>query len=206
MKRFVCLFLILTLIFSACVTANAQENLDSFVPFGVVQFSNIESSSLSFFVSDNGQANIQYSVSVKSGVGQVIVKTYIEKRFLGIFWSRVNIGTKDNEWTDKFNKRFFVGSHTAQLSESGTYRAAIEILVGSDILKKYAEFQYDVNGLNGDVNADGRITAADARLVLRFAAKLQKYTQLQEKKSDMNDDGRITSADARLILRISALL
>lgn len=206
MKKFISVNLCICMLFVFCLQCNAQEGIDSAVPFGLVQFSNIESSSLSFFVSDSGQANIQYSVSVKSDVGQVIVKTYIEKRYLGIFWSRVNTGTKDNEWTDKFNKRYFVGSHAFQLSESGTYRATIEIFVGSDILKKYAEFQYDVNGLKGDVNADGRITAADARLVLRFAAKLEKYTQSQAKISDMNDDGRITSADARLILRMSAQL
>ncbi len=206
MKRFVWLFLILTLIFSVCVTANAQENIDSFVPFGLVRFSSIESSSLSFSVSAGGQANIQYSVFLKSNAEPVIVKTYIEKKVLGLFWSRVETGTKDNEWTDRFSKKFFVGSHTLQLTESGTYRAIIEIYVGSDILKKHAEFKYDVNGLKGDVNADGQITAADARLVLRFAAKLQKYTQSQAKISDVNDDGRITSADARLILRISALL
>lgn len=206
MKRFVCFFLILPLIFSAYMTSNAQEDVDSAVPFGLVQFSSIESSSLSFFVSAGGQANIQYSVFLKNNAGPVIVKTYIEKKSLGLFWSRVETGTKDDEWTDRFNKRYFVGSHTLQLSGSGTYRATIEIFVGSDILKKHTEFKYDVNGLKGDADANGRITAADARLVLRFAAKIQKYSQSQEKISDMNDDGRITSADARLILRISALL
>ena len=206
MKKIVSLFLILILIFSTCVMVNAQENTESFVPAGIVRFSSIESSTLSFSVSVDGSANIQYSVFLKSDAEPVVVKTYIEKKVLGFFWNRVETGTKDNEWTDKFNKKFYVGSHTAKLTESGTYRATLEIYVGGDILKKYTEFKYDTDRLKGDMDANGRITAADARLVLRFAAKLQKYTQAQAKISDMNDDGRITSADARLILRISAQL
>jgi len=206
MKKNVSLSLCVCMLFTFCFYSNAQENSDSAVPLGIVRFSSIESSSLSFSVSADGQANIQYSVFLKSNAGPVIVKTYIEKKSLGLFWIRVDTGTKDNEWTDRFNKKFFVGSHTLQLTESGTYRATIEVYVGSDIMKKHTEFKYDANGLKGDVDSNGRITAADARLVLRFAAKLQKYTQTQAKISDMNDDGRITSADARLILRISAQL
>lgn len=204
MKKIVSLFLILILIFSTCVMVNAQENTESFVPAGIVRFSSIESSTLSFSVSVDGSANIQYSVFLKSDAEPVVVKTYIEKKVLGFFWNRVETGTKDNEWTDKFNKKFYVGSHTVKLTESGTYRATLEIYVGGDILKKYAEFKYDADRLKGDMDANGRITAADARLVLRFAAKLQNYTQLQKEMADMNNDGRITSADARLILRISA--
>ena len=58
----------------------------------------------------------------------------------------------------------------------------------------------------GDINGDGKITAADARLVLRISAKLEKATDIQFKLADYNNDGKVTAADARLVLRKSAKL
>lgn len=56
----------------------------------------------------------------------------------------------------------------------------------------------------GDVNGDGKISAADARLALRFSASLEKPTEEQKKSADVNNDGKITASDARMILRVSA--
>ncbi len=61
-------------------------------------------------------------------------------------------------------------------------------------------------GKLGDVNSDGKITAADARLALRISAKLEKGTDYQMLVADVNQDKKITAADARKILRISAKL
>ena len=60
----------------------------------------------------------------------------------------------------------------------------------------------------GDVSGDGKITAADARIVLRISAKLEKAEDynLPLEVFDMNKDGALTAADARLILRKSAKL
>ena len=58
----------------------------------------------------------------------------------------------------------------------------------------------------GDVNFDGRITAADARLALRFSAKLDVPTAEQFIVADVIDNDKIESSDARLILRVSAKL
>lgn len=52
----------------------------------------------------------------------------------------------------------------------------------------------------GDVNFDGKVTSADARLVLRAAVKLEKLTAAQILAADMDEDGKISSADARAIL------
>ena len=61
-------------------------------------------------------------------------------------------------------------------------------------------------GVAGDVDGNGKITAADARLALRISAKLEKATELQTTVADMDKNGKITAADARKILRISAKL
>ncbi len=51
-----------------------------------------------------------------------------------------------------------------------------------------------------------QLTVADARLALRYAAKLETFDSLQLKVADLNNDGSVTIADARLILRVSASL
>ena len=58
----------------------------------------------------------------------------------------------------------------------------------------------------GDVDGDGRITAADARLCLRVSAQLEEIEYAQSVSADIDGNGKITSADARKILRFSASL
>ncbi|MBO5934171.1 MAG: hypothetical protein J6Q94_01645 [Clostridia bacterium] len=58
----------------------------------------------------------------------------------------------------------------------------------------------------GDMNMDGKVTAADARMALRISAKLDEMTEYALLVGDINRDGKLTAADARKILRISAKL
>lgn len=60
--------------------------------------------------------------------------------------------------------------------------------------------------LLGDVNMDGQITAADARLALQFAADVVTYNKQQAVMADVNYDGFLSASDSRKILRISAQL
>ena len=54
----------------------------------------------------------------------------------------------------------------------------------------------------GDATDDGKVTAADARLVLRQSAKLGT----ESITCDVTNDGKTTAADARMILRVAAKL
>ena len=58
----------------------------------------------------------------------------------------------------------------------------------------------------GDVNGDGKVTASDARLVLRYSARLEAFTDEQISIADVDMSGIVTAADARYILRYSAKL
>lgn len=58
----------------------------------------------------------------------------------------------------------------------------------------------------GDVNADGKVTAADARLILRRAANLESFTDNQTIASDVDKNNKITASDARKVLRVSSSL
>lgn len=52
----------------------------------------------------------------------------------------------------------------------------------------------------GDVNADGKITSDDARLALKYSARMQKLTTAQKAAADMNEDGSVTLEDVNLIM------
>ena len=56
----------------------------------------------------------------------------------------------------------------------------------------------------GDVDFDGKVTAIDARLILRSSALLQILTKAQYEVADMNGDGNVNALDARLALRKAA--
>ena len=60
--------------------------------------------------------------------------------------------------------------------------------------------------VKGDINNDKKVTAADARGILRVAAGLQKLFGQAKKNADVNNDGKITAADARDALRDAANL
>ncbi len=57
--------------------------------------------------------------------------------------------------------------------------------------------------LKGDTDGDGKITAADARTVLRASVGLIELTEELIKNADTDYNGKITAADARKILRLS---
>ncbi len=58
--------------------------------------------------------------------------------------------------------------------------------------------------IKGDLNGDGKVTAADARIALQIAAGLQKPTAEQLKAGDIDGNGKIGANDARAILRMAA--
>ena len=82
--------------------------------------------------------------------------------------------------------------------------------IGSqNVVVRYGEYS-DVFVINitavfrpGDVNGDGKVTPEDARLTLRAAVGLIRFTNDAFRAADADRDNRVTPADARLILRAS---
>lgn len=60
--------------------------------------------------------------------------------------------------------------------------------------------------MKGDLNGDNKVTAADARFALRFAAKIDEPNNAQLMVADIDRNGTISAADARKILRVAARL
>lgn len=71
-----------------------------------------------------------------------------------------------------------------------------------------AEISYDTQSsvtsgiqfpVKGDIDGDSKISAADARLVLRMSVGLEETIGF----ADVDGDGKVSAADARLVLRVS---
>lgn len=60
----------------------------------------------------------------------------------------------------------------------------------------------------GDINGDGKVTAADARIILRIATRLDSINNYKNGAivADVDKNGKITPTDARKVLRASARL
>lgn len=58
--------------------------------------------------------------------------------------------------------------------------------------------------IGGDVDNDGKVTASDARKVLRAAADLEELSGQSLLNADIDNDGTVSATDARSILRKAA--
>lgn len=102
-----------------------------------------------------------------------------------------------------------IGVNAFYLYNDGGNNKYAEIYCWEDT---YAETYAKQNGLSissylnypGDVDSNGSVQTADARVALRYAAKLERdLTDAQFLAADIGCDGNITSSDARLILRMA---
>ncbi len=64
----------------------------------------------------------------------------------------------------------------------------------------------DLKNQLGDINSDGKLNAADARIILRVSAKLDELSSEKLSFADINGDDKVNASDARIILRIAAKL
>lgn len=67
-------------------------------------------------------------------------------------------------------------------------------------------YEEEADYILGDVNADEVVSAEDALIVLKVAAKLTENTDDYMMRGDMNEDGLLDASDALTILKIAAKL
>lgn len=92
---------------------------------------------------------------------------------------------------------------------AGTFIKSVADVVVTDVGDFDSDDSYDDGKPNnqrniGDVNGDGKITAADARLALRIAASLDIVYLDVYLRADTDFDGDVSAGDARRILRVAA--
>lgn len=120
------------------------------------------------------------------------------------FIKNMTHGDMTNPTVAEFVGWLLSGSSQRHVRENSSYTQYMKY---SDYTKKLAPYTTpgDDSGAvqYGDINADGQITAADARIVLRMSVGLEASTKEQKIIADVDGDNSITAADARLVLRRS---
>ena len=105
-----------------------------------------------------------------------------------------------------YSGRLFIKKETLLMHSSykGFLKLNLNFPGKCRILYLFSLFPFpDPGFLPGDVDLDGKVTAADARLALRRAVLLETFSEdsLEFRAADVDFDGVVTSSDARMILR-----
>ncbi len=90
--------------------------------------------------------------------------------------------------------------------DDGTVQGDMTVYTCSACGETKSEKYENGESVLGDVNADGKVNAADARIVLRASAKLTQLNGNEILSADVNGDGKVNASDARIILRVAAKL
>lgn len=118
-----------------CVAVAFVMAMSTFSAFAEAQmvepyFNNTMDVSNEASVSSSGKLTIMNSlVAYDNYFSKAIITTYVEKKVLGLFWSRVDIGQTNDKWIDVIYENVYTGFHYFQLSDKGTYKVTTEFVV-----------------------------------------------------------------------------
>lgn len=128
-KLLVAILTVCLVVVPLCHVSAAVVEQEEIMPM----FNNTAAATLTVGINDSGKMTIDYEYIGFSGVTtHAVVTSYIEKRTLGVFWTRVENGQTNNQWVDTLNGYSATGTRTCNLSQTGTYRVtAIYKVYGS---------------------------------------------------------------------------
>lgn len=138
------LILCLTIVSIGSVSVSAANPDDGIMPL----YNNVATATANLSISNSGKLTINYSYTGSPGITtKAVITTYIEKKTLGLFWKRVDIGKTNNQWVDTINNYKYAGSRTYQLSSTGKYRVTVIYKVygtggAADTIEAPIEFTY----------------------------------------------------------------
>lgn len=77
----------------------------------------------------------------------ITVETYIQKRSLGLVWTKVDNGESNKTWVDTSTSQTGTFVHNLQLDSTGTYRAVFKITfsgtgAADDVIEDKIEYVY----------------------------------------------------------------
>lgn len=152
MKKLFSLCLILCTLLStpalSAVPGHASAPADDSIVYVEPRFSNVISTETGFTINNTGLACTTVGYTGIQGVTtRIMCKVYLEKKVLGLFWTRVDLGNTNDEWLDTSTEVVDRFSHTFQLDSTGTYRAVFYIACcgtngDNDIVEKTIEVKY----------------------------------------------------------------
>lgn len=89
-------------------------------------YNNTLSARTTIAISSTGELSVVNSYQGFENVTtKAVITTYVEKKVLGLFWTRVDIGTTDDQWVDTIYNYYYTGRHNFQLNSTGTYRVTV---------------------------------------------------------------------------------
>ena len=136
---------------------------------------------------NNLDVNVMYKNLIQGAAEEKLVLTDREQTY------EVRAG---DTW-DSVGARY--GISGISLLEFNNYKTADAANAAKTVSQRF--LQIPAKWTPGDVDGDGKITAADARKALMISAKLLKPSPAERMRGDIDGDGKISSADAKTILR-----
>lgn len=122
-KRILC-FAVMCMVLLSSVSFIA--NADEIMP----RYNNVSSVSSYAEISSSGVITITNKFSSSASVfTKAVITTYVERKTLGLFWSKVDIGQTNDEWVDTIYTNVYSGTHSHQLEKTGTYRVTVEYVI-----------------------------------------------------------------------------
>ena len=120
---------LLTLVMSVIVPLRNAE--------AATTYNNTSTTYLDCTVNSSGLLQATLSATgYKNITTHISVELYVEKRVLGIFWKKVDIGCTNNIWTDSTSNYYYSHVFSHSLTSTGTYRVTVTYTVsgtgGSD--------------------------------------------------------------------------
>ncbi len=89
-------------------------------------YNNTVDATANLSVNDNGVLTITYQYAgYQQYTTSAVITTYIERKTLGLFWTRVDNGQPDNQWVDTIYSYKYSGDRNFQLPKKGTYRVTV---------------------------------------------------------------------------------
>ena len=93
-------------------------------------YNNTVDSDLSCTVNSSGLLQASMSVTgIKGKTSCIAVELYVQKRILGLFWKKVDIGCPNNIWTDSTTNTTYSHVFSHSLTSTGTYRVTVTYTV-----------------------------------------------------------------------------
>lgn len=116
-KRMLTLFLCVLMMVGACIPVFAANE----------RMSHGSYSNIGFRINASGLATISVNYAGTATFTDITVETYIQKRSLGLVWTKVDNGEPNKTWVDTSTSQTGTFVHDLQLDSTGTYRAVFKI-------------------------------------------------------------------------------
>ncbi|MCR5808619.1 MAG: hypothetical protein K6G56_03560 [Clostridiales bacterium] len=113
-----------------------------------MMYNNTNYATLSGSIDSNGDLHAtMYVMGINGRTTKIEVALYVEKRVLGLFWTKVDIGCENNIWKDYTTKISYSNTFSTHLNSGGTYRITVTYTVSgsggsSDTITKTETLSY----------------------------------------------------------------